>query len=143
MARSHHKKLYLIKTKTLKKVFINKENIGKLERNEDSIRDDTHMESMKIVQFSRAQSSMSIYLQNSSTPLPLDVQFQTNPRSPNDNQSIKRKHNPRMTITSDLSTWENCSPWDFDHSSIQNTIILGNAVENCYLPHNFGLVSWI
>ena len=31
---------------------------------------------------------------------------------------------------SDLSTWENCSPWDFDHNSIQNTIILGDAVEN-------------
>ena len=42
----------------------------------------------------------------------------------------------------DLSTWENCSPWDFDHNSIQNTIILGDAVENCYLPHNL-LKDWL
>ena len=42
---------------------------------------------------------LSSYVRSSSTPLTLDVQFQTNPpRSPNDNQSIKRKHNPRMTI---------------------------------------------
>ena len=42
---------------------------------------------------------LSIYVQYSSTPLTLDIQFQANPPpSPNDNQSIKRKHNPRMTI---------------------------------------------
>ena len=41
---------------------------------------------------------LSIYVQNSSIPLTLDVQFEMNPSSPNDNQSIKRKHNPRMTI---------------------------------------------
>ena len=43
---------------------------------------------------------LSIYVQNSSTPLTLDVQFQTKwvRPSPNDNQSIKRKHNPRLTI---------------------------------------------
>ena len=42
---------------------------------------------------------LSIYVQNSSTPLTSDVQFQANPPlSPNDNQSIKRKHNPRMNI---------------------------------------------
>ena len=65
---------------------------------------------MKIVQFSGPPPpsphpppcpSMS---KNSSTPLTLDVQFQTNSPSlsfclsPNDNQSIKRKHNPRITI---------------------------------------------
>ena len=54
---------------------------------------------MKIVQFSRPPTLLSIYVQNSSTPLTLDIQFQTNHSpSPNDNQSIKRKHNPRMTI---------------------------------------------
>ena len=46
--------------------------------------------------------SLSSYVQCSSIPLTLDVQFQTNPLSlslsSNDNQSIKRKHNPRMTI---------------------------------------------
>ena len=42
---------------------------------------------------------LSIYIRNSLIPLTLDVQFQTNP-SPysNDNQSIKSKHDPRMTI---------------------------------------------
>ena len=30
----------------------------------------------------------------------------------------------------DLSTWENCLPWDFDYVSIQNTNALGSAVEN-------------
>ena len=55
------------------------------------------MTPMKIVQFSRAPPPLSIYVQNSSIPLTLDVQFQTNPHpSPNDNQSIKRTHNPRI-----------------------------------------------
>ena len=68
------------------------------------LRDDTHMTSMKIVPFSRPPPPLSSYVQNSFTPLTLDAQFQTNlsphPHSltPNDNQSIKRKHNPRMTI---------------------------------------------
>ena len=45
---------------------------------------------------------LSIYVQTYSTPLTLDVKFQTNPlSSPNDNQSIKRKHNLRMTIIYD------------------------------------------
>ena len=43
------------------------------------IRDDTHMTSMKIVQFLRVP--LSIYIQNSSTSLTLDVQFQKNPPS--------------------------------------------------------------
>ena len=30
----------------------------------------------------------------------------------------------------DLWTWENWLPWDFDYTSIQNTIILGGAFEN-------------
>ena len=33
----------------------------------------------------------------------------------------------------DLSTWENCSPWDFDYNSIQNTIILADALKNSLL----------
>ena len=53
------------------------------------------MTSMKIVQFSRLPTPLSIYVQNSSTLRTLDVHFQMNPLSPNDNQSIKRKHNPK------------------------------------------------
>ena len=45
------------------------------------------MMSMKIVQFSRP--SASVYLR---------LKFQTNHPSPNDNQSVKRKHDLRMTI---------------------------------------------
>ena len=44
-----------------------------------SLRDDTHMTSMKIVQFSGVPPPSFIYIQNSSTPLTLDVQFQRNP----------------------------------------------------------------
>ena len=40
---------------------------------------DTNMRSMKIIQFSRPPTPLSIYIQNSSTSLTLDVQFQTNP----------------------------------------------------------------
>ena len=61
---------------------------------ETFIRDDTHMTPMKIVQFSTppVPAPLSSYVQNSSTPLTLDVQFQTkSPHSPYDNQSIKRK----------------------------------------------------
>ena len=50
-----------------------------------SLRDDTPMTSLKIVQFSRLSTPLSIYVQNTSTPLTLDVQFQTIPlpsRSP-------------------------------------------------------------
>ena len=67
-------------------------------------RDDTHMTLMNIVQFSRSLTPLSIYVQNSSTPLTLDVEFQTNPLplqkiiSQLKEKSIKRKHNPRMTI---------------------------------------------
>ena len=54
-----------------------------------ALRDDTHMTSMKIGQFSRTSTLLSSYFQNSFTHLTSDVQFQT-----------KRKHNPRMTIAS-------------------------------------------
>ena len=60
------------------------------------------MISMKMVQFSRPLTPLSIYVQFSSTPLTVDVQFQTKRCSPNDNQSVKRKYNPRMTIRSFL-----------------------------------------
>ena len=63
--------------------------------------DDTHMTSMKIVRFSIPSTPLSIYFQNSSTPLTLDVQFQPPPPHPspsNENQLIKRKHNPRMSF---------------------------------------------
>ena len=73
-----------------------------------AIRDDTHMTSMKIAQFSYPPTSLFHLRPKFSTPLILDVQFQTNflppppphlPHpSPNDNQSIKRKHNPKRTI---------------------------------------------
>ena len=41
---------------------------------------------------------LSIYIQTSSTSLTLDVQSPPSPASPNDNQAIERKHNPRMTF---------------------------------------------
>ena len=60
-----------------------------------TFRNDTHITSMKIDQFSR---HLSIYVQNSSTPLTLDVQFQMNSPLPKDNQSIKRKHNQLINL---------------------------------------------
>ena len=56
------------------------------------------MTSMNIIYFPRPPTPFFIYVQNSSTPSSLDVQFQVNPASPSDNQSTKRKHNPRMTF---------------------------------------------
>ena len=52
------------------------------------------------VQFSRTPTPpLSIYVQNSSSPMILDAQFQTNPPLPSLLHTIiKRKHNPRMTI---------------------------------------------
>ena len=43
------------------------------------IRDDTHMTSMKNVQFSRPPHSLAIYVRNSCTPLTLDGQLQATP----------------------------------------------------------------
>ena len=46
-------------------------------------------------------------------------------------------------LGSDLSTWKNCLPWEFDCNSIQNTNILGDAFGNsltsscCYLALDF------
>ena len=51
----------------------------------------------KFSNFQDPSSPISIYVQCSSTPLTLDVYFKRTPSS-NDNQSIKRKENPRMTI---------------------------------------------
>ena len=64
---------------------------------------------MKIVQFFRLPTRLSSYVQNSSTPLTLDVHFQTAPPnslslslslslSPNSNKSIKIKYNSGMNI---------------------------------------------
>ena len=56
----------------------------------------------KLSNFQDPLPHLSIYVQTSSTALTLDVQFQITPHPPfsssNDNQSIKRKHNPSMTI---------------------------------------------
>ena len=56
------------------------------------------MTSMEIIQFSRPPTPLFIYVQKSSNLLILDVQFQMKPPSPNENQSIQIKHNPRMTL---------------------------------------------
>ena len=71
----------------------------------NNVRDDTHTTCMKISKTPHnppsypQESSLSIQVQNFSIHLTLDIQFQTNfPLSPSDNQSIKRKHNPKMTI---------------------------------------------
>ena len=58
---------------------------------------DAHLTSMEIVQFSDPLTPLSIYVQNFSTLLTLDVQFQTKTFFAVDNQSIKRKYNPNMT----------------------------------------------
>ena len=72
------------------------------EKSDHDVRDNTHMTSMKIIQFSRhPPAPLSIYLQNYITPLSLDVHVRTKPPPPpssNDNQSVKRKHNPRTTF---------------------------------------------
>ena len=62
------------------------------------------MSSMKVIQFSRPLTPPCLSTSKVLPPqLSLDVQFQTtpplHPTSPIDNQSIKGKHNPRMTIT--------------------------------------------
>ena len=59
----------------------------------------------KLSNFQDPLPPLPIYVQNSSTPLNLNLQFQTTPLpppclSPNDNKSIKRKHNPSMTTAS-------------------------------------------
>ena len=43
------------------------------------LRDDINMTSTKIVHISRPPPPFSVHVQNSSTPLALGVQFQTNP----------------------------------------------------------------
>ena len=63
------------------------------------IRDNTHMTSMKIVQFSRPLSPFVYLLPKIFCVLDLERPILNEPpSSPNDNQSVKRKHNPRMTI---------------------------------------------
>ena len=60
----------------------------------DLFRDDTHMVSMKIFQFLWPPPPLSMYLQFQTNPAPLSLPL---PLSPNDKQSIKRRHNPRIT----------------------------------------------
>ena len=55
-----------------------------------TVRDYTHMTSMKIVQVSGPPLSLSIYIQNSSTPWPWTSNFKQTSPFPNDNQSIKK-----------------------------------------------------
>ena len=66
-------------------------------------RDDTHMASMRIVQFSRSPTLFVQLRPMFFHPLDLGRPIPNEPPLPlslssNDNQSIKRKHNPRMTI---------------------------------------------
>ena len=68
--------------------------------------DDTHMTSMKIVQFSRPPTLPPCPPTSNTLPpsWPLTSNFKRTPPPlsfslvPNDNQSIKRNHNPRMTF---------------------------------------------
>ena len=69
------------------------------------IRDDTHVTSMKIAQFSRPSSPLVQLRPKFFHALELDVQFQTPPSPPTStlpppplSKWYKRKHNPRMTI---------------------------------------------
>ena len=59
---------------------------------------DTHMTSMEIIQFSRPPTPLFNYVQKSSNLLTLGVQFQMKSPSPNGNQSIQIKYNPRITL---------------------------------------------
>ena len=68
-------------------------------------RDDTHMASMRIVQFSRSLTLFvqlrPIFFHSLDLGRPIRNEHPSPPSlslSPNDNQSIKRKHNPRMTM---------------------------------------------
>ena len=64
------------------------------------VRDNAHMTSMKIVQFSRPPTPLSQLRPKFFHPLDLGrpISNEPPPPSPNDNQSVKRKHNPRMSI---------------------------------------------
>ena len=64
-------------------------------------RDDTHMTSMKIVQFSRPPPPLVQLRAKFFHPLDLARPISNEPTPPppscpNDNQSVKRKHNPRI-----------------------------------------------
>ena len=61
--------------------------------------DDTHITSMKIVQFSRPPTYLVHLRPKFFHPLGIGRPISSEPPpSPNDNQSVKRKHNPRMKI---------------------------------------------
>ena len=74
------------------------------------------MTSMKIIQFSRPSTPLVHLRPNSSILVTLDIQFQTKIPSQNNNQSIKRKHNLRMTIM--LSGPSFRSPFVFNINSL-------------------------
>ena len=69
-----------------------------LVKSAETLRDDTHTMSTEIFQFSRPLNPLVHLCPKFFHPLTLDVQFQTNTPSPNDNQLNKRKHNQRVTI---------------------------------------------
>ena len=62
------------------------------------LRDDTHLTSMKIIQFSRPLTPIVRLRPKFFHALDLGRPVSNEPASPNDNQSIKRKPNPKMTI---------------------------------------------
>ena len=63
-------------------------------------RDDANMTYMKIVQFSIPPIPLANLRPKFFHPLDLGHPITNEtPHFPNDNQSIKRKHNPRMTVT--------------------------------------------
>ena len=62
------------------------------------LRDDIHTTPMKIFQFSRLPTPLAHLRPTFFQPLHLGRSISNKLLSPNDNQSIKRKHNPRMNI---------------------------------------------
>ena len=66
---------------------------------QNDVRDDTHMTSRKYVQFLKRPFNPLVHLRPKFfNSLDLEPPISNEPPSPNDNQSFKRKHNPRMTI---------------------------------------------
>ena len=75
------------------------------EKKKKATRNDTHGKSMKIVQFSRPPTPLVhlrpkfVHPVNLERPISNKLPPVSQPlSSPNDNQSVKRKHNSRMTI---------------------------------------------
>ena len=70
------------------------------EKKKKATRNDTHGKSMKIVQLSRPPTPLVHLRPKFVHPVNLErpISNKLPLSSPNDNQSVKRKHNPRMTI---------------------------------------------